>query len=294
MLFTNNRYGKNFAKDPAVIYHNSRYYLYHSVFDNNGKLRIDIAESSNGADWTLSAQLPLEQDCERNGIGAPGAIVLDGRVHLFYQTYGNGKHDAICHAVSDDGVNFIKNESNPVYHPTDDWCCGRAIDADVCVFGGKLYLYAATRDHKFDIQMLGYAVAELDSGFTRESFVQEYADTILLPEFDWEGKCIEAPATIVRDGLIHMFYGGAYNCSPQQIGYAVSADGCNFKRVSDVPFMTNGDEDTWNRHESGHPYVFEDIDGTVWLYYQGSADMGKTWYLSRVRLNYENERFVLS
>ena len=33
---------------------------------------------------------------------------------------------------------------------------------------------------------------------------------------------IGAPGAIVLDGVIHMFYGGSYNCTPQQIGVAVS------------------------------------------------------------------------
>ena len=60
-----------------------------------------------------------------------------GKIHLFYQTYGNWEKDAICHAWSQDGIHFTKNPENPVFHPAATWCCGRAIDADVCVFGGK-------------------------------------------------------------------------------------------------------------------------------------------------------------
>ena len=63
-----------------------------------------------------------------------GAIVLEGKVHLFYQTYGNGKQDAICHAWSTDGLNFTRNPANPIFRPTGEWNCGRAIDADVIGF----------------------------------------------------------------------------------------------------------------------------------------------------------------
>ena len=35
-----------------------------------------------------------------------------------------------------------------------------------------------------------------------------------------------------------MFYAGAYNNAPQQIGVAVSEDGLNWKRLSEEPFFT--------------------------------------------------------
>ena len=61
-----------------------------------------------------------------------GWFVLRGRLHLFYQTYGNGRRDAICHAWSDDGLNFTRDLSNPVFRPTGDWNCGRPQSAPAC------------------------------------------------------------------------------------------------------------------------------------------------------------------
>ena len=59
----------------------------------------------------------------------------------------------------------------------------------------------------------------------------------------WEQNCIEAPATIVDNGKIYMFYGGAYNCSPRQIGCAASSDGRTFDKLfCEKPFIANGKE----------------------------------------------------
>ena len=85
--------------------------------------------------------------------------MIDGKVHLFYQTYGNGKNDAICHAISSDGISFTRDATNPVFHPEGPWTCGRAIDAEVIKFKGKYYLYYATRDPGYKIQMQGVAMA---------------------------------------------------------------------------------------------------------------------------------------
>ena len=287
MLFTNPVYG-NFAKDPAVVHFNGRYYLYYTVHYPDNRYGIGIASSPDMENWELLGDLPQDTEAEKNGSAAPGAIVLEGRVHLFYQTYGNWRTDAICHAVSEDGVHIVKNPENPVCAPPATWCCGRAIDADVCVFDGKLFMYFATRDHDMKLQKLGGAWAAVDSGFGKAAWTQLAEQTLLHPELIWEGECIEAPATIVDQGSIYMFYGGAYNCKPQQIGCAVSEDGVFFRRLFMEPFIPCGAPDRWNASESGHPYAFRDDDGRAYLFYQGSPDGGKTWYITRCEIGFEN------
>ena len=86
---------------------------------------------------------------------------------------------------------------------------------------------------------------------------------------------------------MYLFYAGAYNCKPQQISCAVSEDGVHFTRLQDEPMLTNGPEGSWNASESGHPYVFEDEDGRVYLFYQGSPDGGKNWLLSRAEVFFD-------
>ena len=264
-----------------------QYYLYYTIKYNHAdfgapeKIGIGIAQSRDLEEWENIGELPLEDACEKNGVGAPGAVVLEGRIHLFYQTYGNGAKDALCHAVSEDGLHFTKDKTNPVYHPEATWCCGRAIDADVCVFKGNLLLYYATRDHAMRVQMIGGAYAPLNSEFSHNCWKPLANEPLLSPELDWEGECIEAPAVIENRGRLFLFYGGAYNCSPQQVGCAVSDDGIHFTRLSSQPFLPNGVAGEWNSCESGHPYIFRDNDGRTYLFYQGSADGGKTFYLSK-------------
>lgn len=123
MLFTDvSGTKKKFAKDPAVVHWQGRYYLYYSVFlpDGVGKevLGIGIAASDDMEHWKKLGNFPLTQPCEKNGVGAPGAIVLGEKIHLFYQTYGNGEKDAICHAWSEDGRTFEKDDTNPVFSPS--------------------------------------------------------------------------------------------------------------------------------------------------------------------------------
>ena len=280
MRFTDTSEGKNIAKDPAVVNFKGRYLMYYSVPGING-WGLGIAQSKDLDNWTKIAEVPSEQPCEEKGICAPGAIVLDGTVHLFYQTYGNREKDAICHAVSENGVDFVKNPTNPIFSPTGDWNCGRAIDADVVAWGDKLILYFATRTPDYKTQIIGVASAPIGSDFSKNCWQQICSDTILKPELAWEGQCIEAPASCIHDSKIYMFYAGAYNNSPQQIGCAVSTDGVEFKRLFNKPFLPCGKKGEWNESESGHPFIFEDDDKRIYLFFQGNNDNGKSWYLSK-------------
>lgn len=287
------RLGRPYAKDPCVVRFDGRYLMYFSLPPFDGRLAptnapagwsIGIAESRDLKSWTKVSELRPEQQCDRNGLCAPGAIVLGNQVHLFYQTYGNGPKDAICHAVSEDGLRFIRNPSNPVFRPTGDWTAGRAIDAEVFPLGDQLLLYFATRDPLMKTQMVGVAAADLKSDFGRTRWRQLKDGPILKPELPWEKLCIEAPSIYRRGDTLFMFYAGGYNNDPQQIGVATSRDGVNWKRLSDQPLLPNGAPGAWNSSESGHPGLFADADGQTWLFFQGNPDKGRTWFLSRVPL----------
>lgn len=241
MFGDTSRTGVPFAKDPHVVNFGGRYLLYFSIppyKDQPGSgWNIGIAESRDLVNWSKVGEITPAKgaDYEKKGLCAPGALVRDGKVHLFYQTYGNGKLDAICHAVSDDGLHFERDVTNPIFRPSGAWTCGRAIDAEVCEFKGKYYLYFATRDADFKIQQVGVAVAPKDTDFSRGEWTQVVDSAVLRPQLPWEKNCIEGASIAVRGSKMYMFYAGAYNNEPQQIGVAMSKDGIHWTRLSDQP-----------------------------------------------------------
>lgn len=306
MYFADAVSGAPYSKDPAVVRFKGKYWLYYSLPPYHGKptegWSIGVATSDNLVDWTKLDELANEGEAESTGFTAPGAIVLDCAVHLFYQTYGSGPRDAICHAWSTDGVNFTRNPTNPIFRPTGDWNVGRAIDADVIQHGDKLLLYWATRDPEMKTQMLGVSAAPIESDFTRDKWEQLSADgPVLAPmkptpldrsdiDLGWERQCIEAAAMARHNDKLYLFYAGGYNNEPQQIGVAVSDDGVHFERLSDRPLLPSGEPGSWNSSESGHPYLFQDEDGQDYLFYQGNNTGGKTWYLSVVPISWRDGR----
>ena len=290
MYYSDSSYGRPFAKDPDVVRFKGKYLMYYSIHRGKKGIAIGIAESSDLERWKKAGEILPDAEYERKGLAAPAALVRDDKVHLFYQTYGNGRNDAICHAVSSDGIHFNRNPTNPVFSPTGEWNCGRAIDAEVIEYKGRWLLYCATRDPEMKIQMLVVAVSGVGSDFGRSCWKQMCKESILKPELPWEKKCIEASALCIHNGRLFMFYAGAYNNQPQQIGCAVSEDGISWTRLSDMPLLANGKAGEWNSSESGHPGVFEDDDGQMYLFFQGNDDKGATWYLSKMKIGWEGNK----
>lgn len=281
--------GTPFAKDPSVVRFEDRYLMYFTLPAEQPGARtgwhVGIAESSDLRSWELVGRLRPAGGHEARGLCAPGAVVLDGVVHLFYQSYGTGRLDAICHAWSEDGITFTRNAANPVFRPSGTWNCGRAIDADVIVDGDRLLLAYATRDPQMRVQLLGTAAAPLGSGFGPETWTDLSSQRpALAPELDWELECIEAPALVRRGRTLVMFYAGGYNNEPQQIGYATSQDGVTWTRGDDVPFLPHGAPGTWNSSESGHPGVLTDSDGRTYLFFQGNDTGGRTNFLAATEI----------
>jgi predicted GH43/DUF377 family glycosyl hydrolase len=295
MFGDTSRIGLPFSKDPDVIRFEGRYLMYYSIPPSKDKSNIaqgwgiGIAESSDLTNWKKTGEILPDGEYEKKGLAAPCAIIINNQVNLFYQTYGNGKNDAICHAVSKDGIRFKRNATNPIFHPSGEWNCGRAIDAEVFRFNDRYFLYFATRDPDFKIQMLGVASAPAGTNFNSDQWTQLTSYPILKPEYAWEGECIEAASVVQQGDLLYMFYAGAYNNFPQQIGLAKSVDGIKWERVSNYPFLKNGGPGEWNHSESGHPHIFKDEDGKSYLFFQGNNDNGKTWYISKVEVHW-NER----
>ena len=177
-----------------------------------------------------------------------------------------------------------------MFTPQNKWSLTRAIDAEVYRVGDRLMLMYATREKPgAQIQRLGIAWAPYASDWAADKWTELSVEKPFFePELPWEMKCIEAPTVVEHKGIWYMFYAGAYNHERQQIGVAWSADGVNFKRYRDEPVFPHGKPGSWNAWESGHPGLFVDDDGRVYLFYQGKATHNGDYSLSCVEVVFKD------
>ena len=136
---------------------------------------------------------------------------------------------------------------------------------------------------------MGMAEAPYGSDYGPDKWTLLSVDGPLMkPEYPWEMSCTEAPTVVKHKGVWYMFYAGAYNHEGQQIGLATSTDGYHYERIApDGLFFKHGPEGAWNAFESGHPGVFQDDDGQVYLFYQGKESLNATYYLSVCKVRFE-------
>lgn len=294
-----------FAKDPTVIRLGDEYLMYYSVTafapdtlpGNTPPIltgwHTGIARSADLVKWTRVCDLDL-RDTRNNkvfGAVAPCVKVLGGEIHLFYQMGWEGTEGMsnIWHAVSTDGFSFVNTCDRPVFIPDTDWSIKRSIDAEVYQVSDRLVLLFATRDKSATYQIIGMAEAPYGSDYGPDKWKLVSVDGPLLePEYPWEMSCVEAPTVVEHKGIWYMFYAGAYNHEHQQIGLAISRDGRHFTRIPpDGLCFTSGADGSWNAAESGHPGVFRDDDGQVYLFYQGKAALDATYNLSVCKVRFD-------
>lgn len=294
-----------FAKDPTVIRHGDGYYMYYSLMpfdpapqDNSTPPKFNdwhaaIARSTDLVNWTRVGDLDL-RDTKGNplrGAVAPCVRKLDGKIHMFYQMAWEGTDGIanIWHATSEDGITFSNTCDRPIIVPETTWSIKRSIDAEFYRVKDKLILLFATRDTTATYQIMGMAEAPYGSDYGPDKWTLLSVDGPLMkPEYPWEMSCTEAPTVVKHKGVWYMFYAGAYNHEGQQIGMATSTDGYHYTRIApDGLFFTHGPEGSWNACESGHPGVFQDDDGQVYLFYQGKRSMDATYNLSVCKVSFE-------
>lgn len=297
------RTGFPFSKDPTVIRQGKYYYMYYSVqaYSKDRKPSPDIpdswhsgiARSEDLVNWTSMGDMVLyDTKGERIwGAVAPCVKKFGGKIHLFYQRGWKGasnNNNNLWHAVSDDGLTFRNTCDEPIIVPRTSWSTDRSIDAEVYRVKDKLILLFATRDPGMVRQMIGMAEAPYGSDYGPDKWTLLSVDgPFLQPEYPWEGKCIEASTVLKYKGVYYMFYAGSYNHEHQQIGLATSLDGRRFERYGiDGLVFRSGRPGSWNYGESGHPGIFQDRDGKVYLFFQGKDSRNGDYTLSVARVSF--------
>lgn len=282
------RRGVPFAKDPTVIRQDGRYLMYYSIRsatptavpwmkarDPRQVWHSGIAESEDLVHWKRVADVDVRTLTGERlvGVVAPCVKKIEGKIHMFYQREWPkaGNNGVIWLATSEDGLHFSNVGDEPVFIPRNSWSVARAIDAEVFRVGDELVLLFATRDAPHaQIQMIGMATAPYGSSYDATCWKEiTTSGPLLRPVKPWEQHCIEAPTVIRRKDTWYLFYAGAYNHERQMIGLMTSTNGKDFTRVGDGLVLPCGAAGTWNAAESGHPGVFEDDDGRVYLFFQG-------------------------
>lgn len=236
--------------DPAVIYHNGRYYLY-PTGDNYS---YDVYMSDNLVHWSRG---PKVFSSRETGVWAPDVFYNkdNGRFYLYYTVNGRigvASSDRPDGQFTDIGT-LIENGIDAHLFRDDD--------------GSYFLYYARFPDFAIFVQPM-------------ESLEQKKGEPLqlLLPTEEWEMKhvpVIEAPWIIRHKGVYYLLYsGGSADTEHYAIGYATAKHPLGpFSKYRGNPIVKRGD----GIYGPGHASVITDNAGKLWMIYHQQKDTTRGW-----------------
>jgi xylan 1,4-beta-xylosidase len=236
--------------DPAVLFHDSTYYLY-PTGDNRG---YDVYLSKDLVNWQKG---PRVFESPERGVWAPDVFynAADGRFYLYYTV--NGRIGAAT-ADRPDGV--FRDQGTLV---------DNAIDAHMFQDDdGRYYLYYVQYPG-FSIHVQPMASPLLKKGGPAR--IIQAAD----PWEQQQAALTEAPWMLKHGGLYYLLYSASgADSQDYAIGYATSASPLGpFTKYAGNPIIRKGN----NVFGPGHCSVTRTPDGQLWMVYHQQKDSSRGW-----------------
>lgn len=179
------------------------FYTWNALSGNNSDGEIGRATADNPqGPWTVDDMpvLSFDETSDLGGVGAPHVIRTDDGYLMYYDSFNmTGTNRSVGLATSDDGINWVKSDSNPILKPQLDWEGTLTHQARVMpVEDGYLMIYRAA------IQGVGgmrIGVATSEDGITW----QRADEPILAPDMLEDHRAIWYTATAIVDDTVYLF-----------------------------------------------------------------------------------------
>ncbi len=259
---------------PSVIFENGKFIMFLSA--NVGDFGEEVvpfrAESNNGSNWNIYKNSLLASDrdpvsIDFSGIESPSVVKFNGLYHMYYtavpQTIVGSV--SIGHATSENGIDWMKDQNNPVLEPSGeiaDWNGIGVAEPGAVVVNNKLFLYFAAesaggRDSiPANTSSIGLSVSSDGYQFGPQQKIL----TIGLPYSYADGFTgYGSPAALFYNGNVHLFYDVFYyneneNISLSRVAlhHATSSNGM-IDWVQDQEAIFTRDMFLWGKREIRAP-----------------------------------------
>ena len=275
--------------NPSVLLYNGQFYNYYSGWDGE-VWRTGLAVSEDGLEWLKQPDYLLdirEDQWDNTYIAANGsAVQLNDQVFYFYQgtDKANGRAQ-IGLAVSSDGFSFQERTDSPVLSlgAEGSWDSQGVADPYVISFGGKLYMYYLGMD-QLSVQRIGVAVS--DDGYNWVKYKNNpIMDVGVAGSFDENG--LGEPSVIYKAPYFYMLYTGRSATEQRNIGFAVSLDGVNWKKLNYYGII-DLNNNSWDNQVICDTTLLETEDSIIVWYGGGnvaSPDQGLNGKIGRFELS---------
>ncbi len=232
------------------------------------KQSVALVESHDGIHWSEPPRIvlpPKEGNGWEDDINRPVVLKREDGYHMWYTGQANG-HSWIGYATSPDGINWLRQSSQPVLSPELPWEKGALMCPHVLwdekTKEYKMW-YSGGGQHEPDA--IGYATSPDGLHWSKHP-----NNPIFRPEkqFHWEQDRVTGCQVIQQDGWYVMFYIGFRDINHAQIGIARSRNGItDWQRHPANPIVSPG-KNQWDHSACYKPYAI--FDGKKWLlWYNG-------------------------
>ena len=221
--------------DPFVLADGGAYYAYATNANNK---HVQLLQSQDLASWrALPDAMPALASWVRQPVPhvwAPEVIKLGGRYVLYYTAHDiTSDRQCVGAAVSTSPAGpFVDSAAKPLVCQAD---LGGTIDASPFLDGGRLYLYFKSDGNCCKLPTHIFAQELRPDGLA----VIGQPTRLLTNGRTWEGKVIEAPTMVKRDGKYTLLYSANdFGDGSYAAGYASCAGPVGpCEPVGDAPFL---------------------------------------------------------
>ncbi|MFA9375921.1 MAG: hypothetical protein ACERKZ_04115 [Lachnotalea sp.] len=183
----------------------------------------------------------------------PSVVKFNGKYYNYYSGY-DGEVWRTGVAISDDGVNWKKNDTSPVLDISEQGWDSSYIAANgsaIC-YNDKIYYYYHGVNKDTGRASIGLAISQDGINFEKygnEPFITSGTENT------WNSVSVADPYVIEHEGKIYMYYLGENELGVQRLGVAVSEDGINWIENSLNPIMDVGVDGAFDEMGLGEPSV---------------------------------------
>jgi predicted GH43/DUF377 family glycosyl hydrolase len=270
-------------------------YEYPFVYDKPG-------EGSHTGNWWKYSENPILTASETgqwdSSLKGSFAILKDNKepVNQYKMWYVGGETQffegaGVGYATSPDGINWIRNENNPVLEPGEWWNASGF--SGICVIkDGPIYKLWYEGVDSQSTARIGYATSsdgiDWDINNSNPVFSPGNNDA-------WDNEDVGNPCVVKEGSTYKMWYWGDNDLTGiDQIGLAVSNDGINWQRVRSQPVFAPDPSIWWQDGEGmGTPHVIRINSGYLMAYHAadqiGTIRIGLATSIDGLEWKKENE-----
>lgn len=286
-----------FSKDPAVIEHEGKYYVYYFGFTPRGRQAIEVASSEDLIGWRyegVALEARKDDGWDADLIWAPDVAFRDGQFYMYYTGGRTGADGDIDWSTMRIGLatsreptgSFVRSTRNPILTPPFG---NGVIDPEFFADDdGKDYLYYVVQDQAPE-HWEGIRVQRV------ADMVRLYDDAkVIDPTVDWEENIVEAPTVFKANGYYYLLYSGGGSEYGQNVGYAFSRAPMASGKAGDRGWVKYPEDtapqaliergEKWADIAVGSTSLFRGPGRQLYVFFQGKSQTDGKFRLGMIRL----------